>query len=223
MEPFSRIEKRAAKRKGGLEALEALLPRPKARRALTRIPDDRWLSAASKYVFSAGFVWKVVDAKWPGFEEAFAGFVPDKVARFTDKKMGKLAQDPRVIRNAIKLEAVRDNARFMFDVAVEHGSFAKWVAAWPTTDTIGLLDELKRRGNRLGGNSAVWFLRHMGKDTFMLTDHVVAGLQKAKVIEGKATSKKARRAAQDAFNAWAEQSGRPLCQLSKIIACSVDT
>lgn len=223
MEAFSRIEKRAAKRKGGAEALEALLPKPKSARALARIGDDRWLSAASQYVFSAGFVWKIVEAKWPGFEEAFEGFDPARVARFSEKKMAKLGSDARVIKNATKLESVRDNARFMMEVAAEHGSFGKWVAAWPSSDIIGLLDELKARGSRLGGNSAVWFLRHMGKDTFMLSDHVVAALQRAKVIDGKATSKKARRAIQDAFNAWSEQTGRPLSQLSKILACSIDS
>ena len=224
MEPFADIEKRAAKRKGGADALEALLPKPKSTRSLTRIGDDRWLSAMSQFVFSAGFVWKIVEAKWPGFEQAFEGFDPDTVARFTDKRMDKLATDDRVIKNVAKLESVRDNARFIVEVAAEHGSFAKWIARWPEDDIVGLQDQLKTRGSRLGGMSGVWMLRHMGKDTYMLTGDVVAALKRAGVIESDSvTSKKARAAVQEAFDAWREETGRPLCQLSRILACSVDS
>jgi len=224
MEPFADIEQRAAKRKGGPDALEALLPKPKSSRSLARLGDDRWLSAMSQFVFSAGFVWKIVEAKWPGFEEAFGGFDPGKVARFTNKKMDKLATDDRVIKNVAKLESVRDNARFIVEVAAEHGSFAKWVARWPEDDIVGLQDQLKNRGSRLGGMSGVWMLRHMGKDTYMLTGDVIAALNRAGVLDGNsATSKKARTAAQEAFNAWREETGRPLCQLSRILACSVDS
>ncbi|MEM6989227.1 MAG: DNA-3-methyladenine glycosylase I [Myxococcota bacterium] len=223
MEAFKKIEQRAAKRKGGAEALEALLPKPKTARALAKVKDDRWLSTMSQFVFSAGFVWKIVEAKWPGFEEAFAGFDPAKVSRFTNKRMDKLATDDRVIKNASKLESVRDNARFIVEVAAEHGSFAKWIARWPEDDMVGLMDALKTRGSRLGGMSGHWLLRHMGKDTYMLGGDVVTALQRAKVIDSDRTSsKKARLAIQDAFNAWREQTGRPLCQLSKILACSVD-
>ncbi len=224
METFADIEQRAAKRKGGPEALEALLPHPKTARALGRVGDDRWLSTMSQYVFSAGFVWKIVEAKWPGFEEAFGGFDPSKVARFTNKRMDKLASDDRVIKNAAKLESVRDNARFIVEVAAEHGSFAKWVARWPAADMLGLMDALKSRGSRLGGMSGYWMLRHMGKDMYMLGGDVVAALRRAGVIDTDiVTSKKAKAAVQAAFNAWHEETGRPLSQLSKILACSVDS
>lgn len=223
MPSFAEIEARAAKRKGGPEALEALLPAPKSARALSRIGDDRWLSAMSQFVFSAGFVWKIVEAKWPGFEEAFEGFEPAKVARFTNGRMDKLRTDGRVIKNGVKLESVRDNARFVVEVASEHGSFGKWIAKWPSDDLMGLLDELKRRGNRLGGNSAVWMLRHMGKDVYMLGGDSVAAMQRAGVLDSdRVTSKKARAAIQAAFNEWHTETGRPLCQLSKILACSID-
>lgn len=222
IESFSKIEARAAKRKGGADALEALLPHPKTVRALSRIKDDRWLSAMSQYVFSAGFVWKIVEAKWPGFEDAFDGFDPDVVARYSDKKMDKLGVDDRVIKNLGKLESVRDNARFIVEIAAEHGSFAKWIARWPVTDLIGLHDELKRRGSRLGGMSGLWMLRHMGKDAFMLGNDGIAALRRAKVIDSdRVTSNKARTAVQQAFNTWHEQTGRPMSQLSKILACSV--
>src|SRR5439155_1369250 len=50
---------------------------------------------------------------------------------------------------------------------------------------------------------------------------VVKALRRAKVVKRDATSKRDLRAVQEALNVWREQSGRPLCQLSRILACSV--
>jgi hypothetical protein len=60
-----------------------------------------------------------------------------------------------------------------------------------------------------------------GKDTFMLTGDVIAALVKAKVVKKKPTTRDARAATQAAFNDWAAESGRPLCELSRILALSV--
>jgi hypothetical protein len=65
------------------------------------------------------------------------------------------------------------------------------------------------------------FLREVGKDTFLLSPDVVKVLRREKVVKGNATSKRDLRAVQDAFNLWRRQSGRPLCHLSRIVACSV--
>ena len=66
-------------------------------------------------------------------------------------------------------------------------------------------------------------LRHLGKDTMMLTDAVLKALRAQGVVEAKSpTSQAALRRVQDAFNAWREESGRALCELSSILAKSVD-
>lgn len=218
---FKRIHKRASKRKGGPEALEALLPKAKSPRSLARIPDDRWLAACTKAVFSAGFVWAVVDNKWDGFEAAFDAFDVERVATRSDKFLEKLAHDERIIRNRTKIWSVRDNARYFLDCAETYGSFAKMVAKWPVTDLVGLYDELKRGGSRLGGTSAGYFMRAMGKDTYILTPSVIKALEVDKVVDRAPTSKKAKAAVQAAFNHWHDETGRPMCQLSRILACSV--
>lgn len=222
MQDFSRIEARAAKRKGGAKALEALLPTPKSPRSLARIGDDRWLAAMAKGVFTAGFVWKVIENKWPGFEAAFRGFDPPTIATMDDEDLDALAKDERIVRNRQKIWATRDNARMLLDLATEHGSFAKMVAKWPTTELVGLYELLAKQGSRLGGVTGQYMMRSQGKDTFILARDVLTALVKAKVLDApKATSKKAKRAVQEAFDAWAEQTGRPYCQLSRILACSV--
>ena len=73
---FSRIYNQAAARKGGEVELRAILPRVAAPGELEAMADDRYLSEVTRCVFKAGFVWRVIENKWPGFEDAFKGFVP---------------------------------------------------------------------------------------------------------------------------------------------------
>src|SRR5438132_6296780 len=102
MTKFSVIESRAAKRKGGAKKLAKLLPKPRSRAALAKTPDGFFLAVLAKQIFRAGFVWKIVEHKWPGTEEAFAGFEPEVVAGLEDRDLEELAGDPRVIRNRSK-------------------------------------------------------------------------------------------------------------------------
>lgn len=223
METLAQIHKRAARRHGGAAALEEQLSKPKSRAALRRIADDRWLAAMTRSVFQAGFVWKVIEAKWPGFEEAFLGFEPAKVARLTNARLDKLAQDGRIVRNPVKIRATRENAVFLVGLAKEYGSAARCFADWPPEEIIELWRLLHQGGSRLGGFSGPMCLRQMGVDTPMLTNHVVAALRQQGVVIGKTTSSnKTRQAIQDAFNGWREESGRSLTEISKILACSTD-
>lgn len=66
MPSFETIRARAARRKGGDKALAALLPAAPAVKVLARLKDDRVLAEMTKRVFSAGFVWSVIENKWPG-------------------------------------------------------------------------------------------------------------------------------------------------------------
>ena len=92
---------------------------------------------------------------------------------------------------------------------------------WPTSDVMGLWVELAKRFSQMGGNSGPYFLRMAGKDTFLLSGDVVKALVKAGVVKKKPTTRDARAATQAAFNDWAAETGRPLCQLSRILALSV--
>src|SRR5689334_19589744 len=76
---FKTIRARAEKRKGGPSSLQKLLPRTPSMKALEKLGDDRILAEMTKRVFSAGFAWSVIEAKWDGFEAAFLGFQPAKL------------------------------------------------------------------------------------------------------------------------------------------------
>ena len=221
MNSFDAIMDMAAGHKGSIDAVEALLPVPKLAKQLARISDDRWLSGMAITIFRSGFSWKVVENKWPGFEDAFHGFDPHRVAMFSDEEFDALVSNRAVIRNGQKLRAVLDNAVFVTDLAREHGTAARFFADWPATDFTGLWALLSKRGSRLGGNSGSYFLRQMGWDSPIMSRDVVTALVREGVIDKAPTSKKALAAVQEAFVIWHEESGRPLSAISRTLAASV--
>ncbi|MEP3438905.1 MAG: DNA-3-methyladenine glycosylase I [Hoeflea sp.] len=221
MRSFDQIFAIAADRKGGAEALNAMLSPPKPASELATIADDRWLAAMTRCVFQAGFNWKVVESMWPGFETAFDGFDIGRCAMLSDEDFERLVSDKRIIRNGAKIKSVQENAAFVQALAAEYGSAGKAVASWPSTDFIGLLELFRKRGSRLGGATAQYCLRSMGKDSFILSQSVNDRLIAEGVIDKPATSRKAMSDVQAAFNVWMEQSGRSLTEISRVLAMSL--
>ena len=218
---FKSIQARAAKRKGGEKVLASLLPKKPNNKALAKLPDDRALSEIACRVFCAGFVWRVIEQKWPGFEEAFLGFNPKRLLFQPAEFWEALTRDTRIVRNPTNIRAVRENAKFVMEIAKEHGSFGKFLANWPADDQVGLLEVLARRGTRLGGYSAQYLLRFLGWDAFVLSNDVLMCLRDAGVPITKGTSKKDLRLIQDQLNAWARESGLPITHISRICALSI--
>ncbi len=143
--PFKPIRARAEKRKGGAAALETLLPKAPDMKALAKVADDRILAEMTQRVFSAGFAWSVIENKWPDFEKAFLGFKPAKLVFQPDDFWDALLSDTRIVRNGAKIASVRENAAFVHEIAKEHGGFGNFLAKWPSSDQIGLLDLLAKR------------------------------------------------------------------------------
>jgi 3-methyladenine DNA glycosylase Tag len=220
--PFNTIRARAEKRKGGGKALQKLLPEKPDLKALARLPDDRILAEMTRRVFSAGFAWSVIEAKWPGFEKAFLSFKPAKLVFQPDDFWDGLLSNPAIVRNGAKIASVRENAAFVQEIAREHGSFGRFLAQWPSSDQVGLLDLLAKRGSRLGGNSGQMFLRFVGWDGFVTSQDVVACLRDAGLdIAEEVKSKGDLAKVQAQFNAWAEETGLSYVHLSRICAMSI--
>ncbi len=222
MASFKIVRVRAEKRKGGPKALAALLPKPRSNADLTKLPDSRALSEMTKRVFSAGFVWRVIEQKWPGFEEAFLNFEPKRLLFQPDDFWEGLAKDVRIVRNPRKIRSVRENAAFVLAEAKAHKSFGRLLADWPKDDQVGLLELLGKKGSRLGGMTGQYFLRFVGWDAFILSRDVVACLREAGVdLSDKASTRKDLRLAQAQFNAWAKETDLSYAELSRICAMSV--
>ena len=221
MRSFQEIFEIAAKRQGDVDALEAKLDPPPDAATVAAQPDDRWLSMMTRSVFQAGFSWKVIEAKWEGFEAAFKGFDVGSCAMMDDEWFDALVADARIVRNPLKIRTVPKNAVFLSDLAKERGSAGAAFANWPSDDFVGLLEMMKKRGAHLGGTSGQYFLRMMGVDGFIFSRDVVGRLVAEGVIDKPPTSKKAMAAAQGAFNDWRSQSGRSLKEISRVLAMSI--
>ncbi|HXU98961.1 MAG TPA: DNA-3-methyladenine glycosylase I [Caulobacteraceae bacterium] len=220
MRSFQAIYDAAAERKG--TDLERLIGEhaPKSAAELAAIPDHLWLAQMSKVVFQAGFNWRVIDNKWPGFETSFHRFDPPLNAAMSEEEFDAHLKDAGIVRNAAKIASVRDNACFLVDLAAEHGSAAAFFAAWPDADFAGLLEVMKTRAARLSGETAMRFFRFMGKASFITTRDVTAALITAEVIEKPPKSRRDLQAVQAAFNAWSAESGRDLTAISRVLALS---
>ena len=71
----------------------------------------------------AGLSWSIVLNKRDGYRRAFSEFDPEKVARYTEKRVQKLMVDPAIIRNRLKIESAIRNARAFLTIQNELGSF----------------------------------------------------------------------------------------------------
>ncbi|TWX71025.1 DNA-3-methyladenine glycosylase I [Colwellia demingiae] len=228
-ESFKSLYQRAADRKGGTPALELLLGKRilgkkllddnAAEQSIVQLTDDRVLAAFTKQIFKSGFVWRVVENKWPDFEEHFFNFNIEKMLMMPEEMLERKAADPKIIRNYNKVKTIKANAQMMFDITLDKNiSFAQFINDWPSEDIIGLWAYLKKHGQRLGGNTGPYALRLLGKDTFILSSDVEAYLRAQQIIDGGLQSKKSLTAIQAFFNTLQKQSGYNLTQLSRLIA-----
>lgn len=222
MRDFEWIYQHALSRKGDKKTLESLLPVPRSADELAALPDAFFLSSMSWRVFCAGLNRRMVDAKWPAFEEVFFGFDPQKLVLMSDEMLEKTLQDTRLIRHWGKIKSIRTNAALVLELGKEKGGFGRFLADWPTDSMVELWQLLAKKGAQLGGNSGAYFLRIVGKDTFILTNDVVAALKAQKIVDKKPTSKIDLKVTQEAFNSWQKQSGRPLCQISRLLSFCAD-
>lgn len=228
-ESFKSLYQRAADRKGGTPALELLLGKRilgkkllddnAAEQSISQLTDDRVLAAFTKQIFKSGFVWRVVENKWPDFEEQFFNFNIEKMLMMPEEMLERKAADPKIIRNYNKVKTIKANAQMIFDITLDKEiSFAQFINDWPSEDIIGLWAYLKKHGQRLGGNTGPYALRLLGKDTFILSSDVEAYLRAQQIIDGGLQSKKSLTAIQAFFNNLQKQSGYNLTQLSRLIA-----
>ncbi len=80
----------------------------------------------------AGLSWITILKRRQTYREAYDGFNPEKMAKWTDKKTQQLLNDPGIIRNRLKVAAARKNAQMYLQVIKDHGSFKDFI--WSFTD-----------------------------------------------------------------------------------------
>jgi DNA-3-methyladenine glycosylase I len=138
--------------------------------------------------FQAGLSWAIILKKREGFRRAFAGFDPDKVARYNRRSVERLLRDPAIVRNRQKIDATIANARAFLDLRHREGSFDAFIwrfvdgeprqNRWrgpaqlpprtPLSDAMSAA--LKSRGFRFVGSTICYsYMQAAG----MVNDHVV--------------------------------------------------
>jgi len=161
--------------------------------------DNEWgvVSTDDRHLFEmlilegaqAGLSWTTILKKRASYREAYSGFDPEKVARFTRKSVVRLLKDPGIVRNRLKVEASIQNARAFLAVQEEYGSFAEYVwdfvggkpviNRWEslreipveTAESLNMSKALKSRGFKFVGPTICYaYMQSIG----MVNDHVVS-------------------------------------------------
>jgi DNA-3-methyladenine glycosylase I len=147
----------------------------------------------------AGLSWSTILRKREGYRDAFAGFDVERVARFTDRRVERLLEDPRIVRNRLKVTSTIANAACVVAVQEEFGSFDAYL--WRFVDGVPLQSrhrtlrdlpaetplarelsrDLKRRGFRFVGPTICYaFMQAVG----LVNDHVIGCFRHAEVGGG---------------------------------------
>lgn len=137
----------------------------------------------------AGLSWETILNKREGYRKAYAGFDPLKVARFTDKRLEKLVEEPAIVRHRGKIFAARGNAQAFLQIQEERGSFDAFIwdfvggktkqnrlktmddAQASTPESDALAKELKRRGFKFVGSTVCY--AHM-QAAGLVNDHLIS-------------------------------------------------
>ena len=90
----------------------------------------------------AGLSWATILRKREGYREAFAGFDPEPVARFTARDVERLLKNPGIVRNRAKVQAAVTNARAALEVREELGGLDAYL--WGFVDGRPIMNRWKR-------------------------------------------------------------------------------
>ena len=148
----------------------------------------------------AGLSWYTVLKKRENYRKLFANFDPQRVAKFTSKKIERLLTDPGIIRNRLKVNAAVNNAKCFLSVQDEFGSFSDYIwqfvannpivnkftrlADYPThsDESDALSSDLKSRGFKFVGTTICY--AHM-QATGLVNDHSTDCFRRQEILAAK--------------------------------------
>jgi DNA-3-methyladenine glycosylase I len=153
----------------------------------------------------AGLSWETILRKREAYREAFAGFEPARVARFSQPRLEKLVLNPGIVRNRAKIQSAVLNAKAFLKVQDEHGSFDRFIWSFvpesapmnnrrrrstdvpaTTPESDALSRALKARGFKFVGSTICYaFMQAVG----MVNDHLVSCFRHAEVCVTHAGSR----------------------------------
>ncbi len=167
--------------------------------------DVRLFEKLSLEAFQAGLSWLTILRKREAFRSAFAGFDPDRVARFRARDVERLLGDAAIVRHRGKIEAVVNNAKRALELIETEGSLGAYLWRFEPEPRDGPVDEtalreratapeakelardLKRRGWRFLGPTTIYaFMQAMG----LVNDHLSGCTARETVERARASFKR---------------------------------
>jgi len=133
-----------------------------------------------------------------------------------------MRQRRRLIRHRGNLRAVRQNAQVMYDLRGERKSIGHYMAEWPTDRIVDLWHHLKKTLQSTGWKPGAVFPAHVGQGYLFADGFCEPGAVEMGAVQSIPRAKRALQNIQEIFNQWSDESQRPLCQISMILALSVD-
>lgn len=151
----------------------------------------------------AGLSWSTILQKREGYLEAFDNFDPVKVAKYSTNKIEQLLQNPRIIRNRLKINSAVTNARCFLKTQKEYGCFDRYIWSfvggksinnqWKTLsdipatspESVEMSKHLKKRGYTFVGPTICYAYM---QSTGMVNDHVVSCFRHTEVMELQKTT-----------------------------------
>ena len=137
--------------------------------------------------FQAGLSWITILKKRKNFKKAFDNFDPKKIIKYDSRRINRLMKDEGIIRNKLKINAAKINAKCFFEVKKEFGSFDKYIWQFvngelkinkfktlkqvpaKTVESDAMSKDLKKRGFKFVGSTICYaFMQATG----MVNDHV---------------------------------------------------
>ncbi len=134
----------------------------------------------------AGLSWETILKKREGYRHTFHNFDPQKVAQMSDRDLEALRENPKIVRNRLKIYSARRNARVFLDIQKEHGSFDQYLWSFvkgtpiinhwetftdmpvTTPESDALSKDLKKRGMNFVGSTIIYaYMQAIG----MVRDH----------------------------------------------------
>ena len=121
-----------------------------------------YLEVMTKAVFQSGLSWRVVTAKWPGFQSGFKEFDVAAVATMGEPEIDSLAADPAIVRNRRKIAATVHNARRLIELEDEFGDIPAYLRS--RGDFEAVLKDVRKQFKFMGDTGAYYWLYVLGEE-----------------------------------------------------------
>lgn len=121
-----------------------------------------YLEIMTKAVFQSGMSWKVVNSKWPGFQEGFQGFDVAKVAAMDESAVDTLAADTRIIRNRRKIVATVHNAQRLIELDEEYDGIRNYFRSHE--GFYAVLKDVRKQFKYMGDTGTYFWLYVLGEE-----------------------------------------------------------